>query len=137
SAAPVVVLVHGMVISSSYMVPTAERLVPFCRVFAPDLPGYGKSFKPRPILTVSQLADALAAWMDANAIAKAHFAGNSFGCQILAEFASRHPALVDKLMLQGPTVDPEARSFLRQLWRLARNSVNEPPSLGKLTRQDY
>lgn len=41
--APPVVLVHGVVISSLYMVPTAERLVPFYRVFAPDLPGFGKA----------------------------------------------------------------------------------------------
>ena len=43
---PIVILVHGMVISSRYMVPTAERLAPFANVYAVDLPGYGKSYKP-------------------------------------------------------------------------------------------
>jgi 2-hydroxy-6-oxonona-2,4-dienedioate hydrolase len=62
---PVVFLIHGLIVSSRYMVPTAERLAPFCRVYAPDLPGYGKSYKPGKVLTLSELADALADWMDA------------------------------------------------------------------------
>lgn len=45
--APVVILVHGVVVSSSYMMPTAELLAPNYRVYAPDLPGYGKSDKPK------------------------------------------------------------------------------------------
>jgi hypothetical protein len=38
-----VVLVHGLVISSRYMVPTALELAPLCPVYAVDLPGYGDS----------------------------------------------------------------------------------------------
>ena len=59
------VLVHGMVVSSRYMVPTAQRLARLCTVYAIDLPGYGKSYKPARILSVGELADALIAWMDA------------------------------------------------------------------------
>jgi 2-hydroxy-6-oxonona-2,4-dienedioate hydrolase len=40
-SAAAVVLVHGIVISSRYMVPTADRLAQLCRVYAVDLPGYG------------------------------------------------------------------------------------------------
>jgi 2-hydroxy-6-oxonona-2,4-dienedioate hydrolase len=40
---PVVILVHGFVVASTYMVPTAEQLSPFCRVYVPDLPGYTDS----------------------------------------------------------------------------------------------
>src|SRR5438105_950055 len=58
-----VVLVHGLVIASRYMVPTAERLAPLCNVYAPDLPGYGKSAKPARVLSLAGLADALARWM--------------------------------------------------------------------------
>jgi pimeloyl-ACP methyl ester carboxylesterase len=84
-----------------------------------------------------QLADVLADWMDARAIAKAHLVANSFGCQILAEFAIRHPRRVDRLVLQGPTVDPEARSLARQLVRLIINSQREQPALGRITLADY
>lgn len=135
--APAVILVHGMVISSRYMVPTAELLASLCRVYAVDLPGYGKSDKPWPILDLGGLADALAAWMDAVGIAKAHCIGNSFGCQILAEFAVRHAERVDRLVLQGPTVDAGARSPWRQLGRLLRNSRNEPNALGWISVKDY
>src|SRR5689334_15898249 len=58
-----IVLVHGLSVSSGYMVPTAVHLAPYYRVYAPDLPGYGKSTKPSHILTVSELSNALGAWM--------------------------------------------------------------------------
>ena len=135
--APSVVLVHGLVISSRYMVPTAERLAPLCNVYAPDLPGYGRSAKPAKILSLPELADALAGWMQAAGLEKAHLVGNSFGCQIIAEFALRHPARVERLVLQGPTVDPGARSLRQQLVRLARNSLREPRSLGPISTRDY
>jgi 2-hydroxy-6-oxonona-2,4-dienedioate hydrolase len=134
---PPVVLVHGLVISSRYMVPTAVELAPLCRVYAVDLPGYGDSVKPRAILGLTELADALAAWMDAKRLGSAHLAANSFGCQVLAEFAVRHVARVDRLVLQGPTVDPEARTVRQQLVRLIRNSSAEGPGLGWITVGDY
>src|SRR5215468_3759698 len=79
-----VVLVHGMVISGRYMVPTAEELAALCPVYAIDLPGYGDSAEPRGILDLAGLADALAALMDAMRFPSAHLVANSFGCQILA-----------------------------------------------------
>lgn len=41
-----VVLVHGQVVSSRYMLPLARRIAPHRRVLAPDLPGYGLSDDP-------------------------------------------------------------------------------------------
>lgn len=134
---PNVVLVHGMVVSSRYMVPTAECLAPLCNVFAPDLPGYGRSAKGEKILSLRELADALAHWMTAAGLDRAHLVGNSFGCQIIAEFALRHPARVERLVLQGPTVDPSARSAWKQFLRLAHNSRLEPKSLGFISLADY
>lgn len=132
-----VVLVHGLVIASRYMVPTARELAPLCGVYAVDLPGYGDSVKPRNILGLSELADALAAWMDALKLRSAHLAANSFGCQILAEFALRHGDRVNRLVFQGPTVDPVARTARQQLVRLILNSSREGPGLGWITLVDY
>jgi 2-hydroxy-6-oxonona-2,4-dienedioate hydrolase len=132
-----VVLVHGLVISGRYMVPTARELAPLCPVYAIDLPGYGDSAKPRAMLGLRELADALAAWMDAMRFPSAHLVANSFGCQILAEFALRHVHRVDRLVFQGPTVDPEARTVRQQLARLMRNSSSEGPGLGWITLVDY
>lgn len=134
---PAIVLVHGLVVSSAYMVPIGEYLTPHCRVFAPDLPGFGRSYKPWPVLDVPQLADVLVRWMDAIKLKKAHFLGNSFGCQILTEFALRYPERMDLLVLQGPTVDQQARSLGRQWWRLMRDSAHEPPGLALISLRDY
>lgn len=79
------VLVHGLVVSSRYMVPTLERLAPYHRVYAPDLPGFGKSDKPPRVLNVAELSDSLVAWMEKIGLKSAALVGNSFGCQIIAD----------------------------------------------------
>ncbi len=133
-----VILVPGMIISSSYMIPLALELAPYCNVHMIDFPGYGKSEKPKNIvLNISELAEALQIWMTSNAIAKAALIGNSFGCQIIAEFAARYPELIDRVVLQGPTVDPAARSVLRQMIRLKLNSMRESKSAGLISVKDY
>ncbi|HEY9747576.1 MAG TPA: alpha/beta hydrolase [Allocoleopsis sp.] len=135
--APVVILVHGAIISSSYMVPTAELLAPISRVYAPDLPGYGDSDKPNNTLNLPDLADALCKWMDEMRIDRATMLGNSFGCQIIAEFALRHCDRIERAVLQGPTVDRHARTFPDQLWRFMLNAHLEDPSQTPIQIQDY
>jgi 2-hydroxy-6-oxonona-2,4-dienedioate hydrolase len=120
--APAVVLVHGMGVSSRYLVPTGARLAPDFRVYAPDLPGFGRSGKPRHVLDVPELADALAAWMHAAGLKCAALLGNSFGCQIIATLAVQHPERVERAVLQGPTVPRDERTIFWQLvrWRKTR-----------------
>jgi 2-hydroxy-6-oxonona-2,4-dienedioate hydrolase len=137
AGAPTVVLVHGVLVSSRYMVPTAERLAPHARVYAPDLPGYGESDKPARALDVPALADALAAWMRAVGLGRADLVGNSFGCQILADFAARYPARVRRLVLLGPTVDPRARSPARLAARWLLNVPREPLALDLVVARDF
>lgn len=114
---PDVVLVHGFGVSSRNMAPTAEALAPHCRVYAPDLPGHGLSYKPRPGLDLTGLAEALLEWMTALGLQRACLLGNSYGCQVIVELAVRHPERVERLILQAPTVDPTARDLPRQLTR--------------------
>lgn len=68
-----VALVHGLGMSSRYMVPLAKHLAPDFRVYAPDLPGFGASDVPPRILTTPELADALAGFMDAVGLRRATF----------------------------------------------------------------
>lgn len=84
-----------------------------------------------------QLADALAAWLDAAGIGAAPLVANSFGCQVVMELALRRPERVDRAVLVGPSVDPHARSVLRQVARLAVDAVREPPALIPLAAYDY
>ena len=124
-----VVLVHGLVVSGLYMVPTAERLAPHYRVFVPDLPGFGRSESPPRVLGIAGLSDALSGWMGAVGLERAAFVGNSMGCQIIADLAVRHPGRVERAVLQGPTMDPIGRSVPRQVGRFLLDVPREPPSL--------
>lgn len=136
--APTVVLVHGVGLSYRYMVPTAELLVDDFRVYVPDLPGFGKSYKPWRTQTLDQLADALGAWMDAVHLENAVLLGNSVGCQIIVKLAVRHPDKVLRAVLQGPTVDPEARTFRQQLQRWRENRKAEGRrKKGPIVVKDY
>jgi pimeloyl-ACP methyl ester carboxylesterase len=127
--APAVVLVHGLVISSVYMVPTAERLAPRYRVYAPDLPGFGRSEDPGHVLTIPELADALLGWMDAVGLARPALVGNSLACQVIADLAVRHPDRVRCAVLAGPTMDPCARNAPVQTARFLMDGPRERFSL--------
>jgi len=135
-SAPPVVFVHGFVLAGDYMMPAANRLSPFARIYVPDLPGYGLSDRP-PHLDLYHLGDCLAEWMQHLKLPRAHFIANSFGCQILVDFAIRYSERVQRLVLQGPTIDPAARSLGTQVLRLMKNSRIESPGLGRLMLRDY
>ncbi len=122
-----VVLVHGLAVSSRYFVPTAVRLAPHVRVYSPDLPGWGRSEKPARLPGLPELADVLAGWMRANDVPRAVLVANSMGCQVVTHLARRHPELVERVVLIGPTMDRHARSLPRQAWRLFLDMLREPP----------
>ena len=124
-----VVLVHGLVVSSLYMLPTAERLALFYSVLAPDLPGFGKSDKPARALDVTELADALGAWIDAAGLGPAVLVGNSLGCQVIADMAARGPHRVAGVVLTGPTVDPAGHTHYEQFKRLLIDATRERLSI--------
>lgn len=132
-----VVLVHGLSVSSGYMVPTAVRLAPYYHVYVPDLPGFGKSGKPPHILTVSELADALADWMHVMELPPAVLLGNSLGCQIIVDFALKYPGRITHAVLVGPTMDPKARSIHQAALRLLLDSPCEPLSYLPVLLREY
>lgn len=134
---PDVVIVHGVVVSSRYAVPTARHLARRAPVHVPDLPAHGRSQGPPTALTVDERAQALRDWMDAAGIGKAHLIGNSAGCQIIAAFAQRHPARVDRIVMQGPTMDPAAPRFRQQATRWLVNMQREPRKPRKAIMKDY
>jgi 2-hydroxy-6-oxonona-2,4-dienedioate hydrolase len=124
--ASAVVLVHGLSVSSGYMVPTAVRLAAHYHVYVPDLPGFGRSSKPRQIFNVAELADVLADWMNRIGLRSATFLGNSMGCQTIVNLALRHPELVERAVLVSPTMDPDALTIHQEAWRLLRDAKYEP-----------
>ncbi len=124
-----VLLIHGLLISSRYMVPTAKLLGRHYPVYALDMPGFGKSEGPHRVLTMDELADTIVAWMDVMQLPRAIMLGNSLGGQVLINLAARYPARVEQLILVGPTVDPQARTVIQQASRLLIDFVLEHPSL--------
>ncbi len=132
-----VVCVHGLSVSSRYMVPTALRLAERRRVYVPDQPGFGRSQHPREVLDIPALAEALARRMDALGIGPAVLLGNSLGCQMIAELAVRWPERVVAAILTGPTMDYRAPSMLGQASRLLRDMPHEPVSSLLVQARDY
>jgi len=149
-----VVLVHGMVVGANYLKPLGEHLSPWFKVYIPELPGFGLSNKALPAseaLTISELADALAGWLEAAGLVDTNsssssssekklspfFVGNSMGCQIIAELAVRHPGYVHRCVLQGPTKGSNRQSMPSQMLQLWWNGRNEPPTMMVNMFRDY
>ena len=131
-----IVLLHGFGVSGTYMLPLAQALASSFTVFVPDLPGYGRSQRPPAPLGISELADALAGWLDAAALERPAFVANSMGCQVVTQLAVRRPERVGPLVLIGPTVDPAAACGATQLLAWLRETTMEPAALVALAARD-
>ncbi|MDR7274890.1 alpha/beta fold hydrolase [Catenuloplanes atrovinosus] len=116
------VLLHGLAVSHRYLMPTATALPG--PVYAPDLPGFGRSGAPRRALDPREHAAVIAAWMDADGLRGARVLGGSYGCQVAVELAISRPDLAGLLVLAGPTADPAAGMVAHAL-RLARDLPRE------------
>jgi 2-hydroxy-6-oxonona-2,4-dienedioate hydrolase len=134
---PPIVLVHGLGVSSRYMIPLAVWLAHEYPVYAPDLPGFGESARPRDVYTVEELSEWLAKWMQAEGLRDAIVVGNSMGCQVTVELAIRHPELVLGCVLLGPTMDPRRPRGVRHIVRLLRDHVKEGFLLNTIAALDY
>jgi len=135
--APPVVLVHGLGVSSRYMVPTARRLAPFFPTYAPDVPGFGRSERPHHVLTLLEWADGLVAWLDAVGLDRPVLLGNSLGCQAIVDLAVRHPRRLSSAILVGPTGDPDAAGMVGMIGRLIADVPREPLSAIPVQAYDY
>ena len=131
------VLIHGLGMSSRYMMPTARLLSPHGDVHVPDLPGFGKSDKPSRILSIQALADVLNEWLQARQILQPILIGNSLGGQVIADYAARYPHRLKCAVLIAPTIDPEARRISTQVLRLLRDLPREPVGLYWIGLGDY
>lgn len=131
-----VVLVHGVIVSSRYLMPLGVELAHDRSVLIPDLPGYGLSDPAGRPPTLSSLADAVIACAGAAGHRRVALVGNSFGAQVAVEAAVRHPLCVERVALLGPTVDAAARSLLRQYIRWQRNAPDEHLSVLPIMARD-
>jgi pimeloyl-ACP methyl ester carboxylesterase len=127
---PPIVLVHGLGMSSTYLVPLAARVGRHADVYVPDLPGHGGSDHDERPLTLPELAEALGSWLDARRLRGAILVGHSMGTQVVAELAARRPELASGVILIAPTSDPAIATSAQLLWRNVRSMLAERPSFG-------
>ena len=130
-------LVHGLGVSSRYMIPTAVRLAASHHVFAPDLPGFGRSQSPRRPYSIAQQARALGDWLQHCGIQTPVLVGNSYGCQVIAELAVQRPGCAVGLILSAPTVENTRRSAIGEARRLLRDAPRERLALLPVAIRDY
>lgn len=101
------ILVHGFGESNSWQtwVRNVDALSMAARVFAVELLGYGESVKPDTSLEIAEHVQVLKELLDTEGIARAHFAGLSWGGQVAQEFAMNYPERVEKLILVDSLFD--------------------------------
>ena len=137
SDAPVILHLHGFAISGSYMVPTASLLADEFTTYVPDLPGFGRSPRPDSMLTIPELADSAAGFLDAIGAERATVVGNSLGCAVLGAFAQRHPDRLERAVMVSPAGGKQSQPLARAIWQLVQDAPREPPSMATLAVPDY
>jgi pimeloyl-ACP methyl ester carboxylesterase len=108
---PAVVMIHGAGFDSSAWALHSRWFAHHgFSVLAPDLPGHGRS-AGKPLPTIEEMAEWIAALLEAAAAPKAKLIGHSMGSLIALETAARHPEKVSALSLIGTaatmTVGPD------------------------------
>lgn len=105
--APPVLLIHGWAFDS---LAAWHRVIPLLagclRVTAIDLRAHGKTDRIRGRFEVEDLADDLAAALDALGTGRVAVVGYSLGGMVAQALARRHPARVERLVLAATAADP-------------------------------
>ena len=98
---PPLLLVHGL--ASNAAQDWGRLIAPLARsyhVYAPDLPGFGRSERPATAdYGVPMQVEAVRAFLGALGVPRARVAGLSMGGWISARLAGEHPELVERLVL--------------------------------------
>lgn len=113
---PLLLCLHGIGSSSAAFAPQFAELSAYVRVAAWDAPGYAQSADPAGPLTLDDYADTAAALIQERG-GRAHVLGVSWGGVIALRLATRHPALVDSLIVAdsstGSGTDPAKADAMR------------------------
>lgn len=110
-----VILIHGVGGYIESWLPCLDALATKYRVYAPDLPGHGRTDKPLNIsYKIADLAQFVKDFMATLQIERAHIVGHSLGGAIVTRLALMFPMTIDKLVLVGAAgLGKEGDIFLR------------------------
>ena len=98
SSRPLIFL-HGWGGSSSSLKKPTENLINDFLVFAPDLPGFGKTSPPDHPWKVADYANYILKFAQSKNLKKFFLVGHSFGGRIAIKIAALYPQKVEKLVL--------------------------------------
>ncbi|WP_448808148.1 alpha/beta fold hydrolase [Agromyces bauzanensis] len=130
SGGPDYVLVHGLGMAHEYWDGLADALEASGTVYALDLPGFGDAPEPPHPLSMAESGELLAELLVAEGLDHPVLVGHSTGAQVVSETAARHPELVDRVVLIGPTVNPRERSLTLQSLRFLQDiAIVNPKTL--------
>jgi pimeloyl-ACP methyl ester carboxylesterase len=96
-----VVLVHGMTASAESWLYTFDALKTAHRVFAPDLPGHGRSAGGRHPYGLDFFTRWLDALLDALDLGKIALFGHSMGGAVCLDYTMAHPERVERLVVSN------------------------------------
>jgi len=94
-----IILIHGMFTSSFCWINTIHELATSYKVYTLDLPGWGKSDKPKVNYSIIYYTKLLNEFMSCLKIEQSIFMGHSIGGQIALNMAVENPKKVKKLIL--------------------------------------
>ena len=122
-------LIHGVGMSGFYFGPLAQALAGEFHVVACDLPGFGRSAKPKEVWSVASHAELLASFLRQRQVKTVLVVGHSMGCQVILELGRLIPEVALKAVLIAPTVNKHERRAGIQLLRLLQDGFREPLGL--------
>ena len=99
------ILLHGNGESGDYFANQTDVFAQHFTVYTVDTRGHGRSPRGTAPFTISQFADDLSDFMDAQNLPTANLLGFSDGGNIALTFALRRPERVDRLILNGANLD--------------------------------
>jgi pimeloyl-ACP methyl ester carboxylesterase len=134
---PVIVLVHGIGVSSRYFGPLVPALARRGTVWAVDLPGYGRSRAPGRDVPISEHAAVLAGFLEQAGLHRPALAGHSMGAQVVSRLAADRPELIGALILMSPTMPPPERNLWSGSWRLLVDSFRNNIKADAVIVTDY
>ncbi|MFW7378670.1 MAG: alpha/beta fold hydrolase [Oligoflexus sp.] len=113
-----IVFLHGFADSKDSVYDFAQHMVRDYHLIAPDLPGFGKSFKnPDLNYNIESLTRWLVEWVNKTGLQRFHLVGNSLGGSAAAYLALHMPEQVQTLTLVSPAaiMSPEHPSLYDDL----------------------
>ena len=94
-----VLILHGWGANIDTVMPIVNLLKTHFKVYAVDLPGFGKSEKPKEVFGSEDYARVVKEFLDEMGIKKVILIGHSFGGKLSIILGSKYPEMVEKIVL--------------------------------------